>query len=225
MRPYIFKLMDAARDETARFSTWVKARGLAADDWITLSGRDSNGDKHGGARVLLDDEGKIVYGLGGGQKGATLGNALANLSLERSFSASAKRHERATKKYPVLKGVSPSRYETAGKVDPQKVERIKERATIFKALSAPGMGASLGYSGRLAVNKETLQKMTGWNEEKFNRVTSEMRKEGLLQYSQGNRTGMFHGGKGHEFRFVLPKSTRNLERGEYGDLKRAALNI
>lgn len=64
MRPYIFKLMDAARDEAARFSAWVKARGLAADDWITLSGRDSNGDKHGGARVLLDDSGAIVYGLG-----------------------------------------------------------------------------------------------------------------------------------------------------------------
>ena len=53
MRPYIFKLMDAARDEAARFSAWVKARGLAADDWITLSGCDSNGDKHGGASVLM----------------------------------------------------------------------------------------------------------------------------------------------------------------------------
>lgn len=53
MRPYIFKLMDAARDEAARFSTWVKARCLAADDWITLSGCDSNDDKHGGASVLM----------------------------------------------------------------------------------------------------------------------------------------------------------------------------
>lgn len=51
MRPYIFKLMDAARDETARFSAWIKAaRGTAMNDaWITLSGCDSNDDKHGGA--------------------------------------------------------------------------------------------------------------------------------------------------------------------------------
>lgn len=81
MRPYIFKLMDAARDEAARFSAWVKARGLAADDWITLSGRDSNGDKHGGARVLLDDSGAIVYGLGGGHAGKKLGDALHEIKV------------------------------------------------------------------------------------------------------------------------------------------------
>lgn len=81
MRPYIFKLMDAARDEAARFSAWVKARGLAADDWITLSGRDSNGDKHGGARVLLDDSGAIVYGLGGGHAGKKLGEALHEIKV------------------------------------------------------------------------------------------------------------------------------------------------
>ena len=81
MRPYIFKLMDAAQDEAARFSAWVKARGLAADDWITLSGRDSNGDKHGGARVLLDDSGAIVYGLGGGHEGKKLGEALNEIKV------------------------------------------------------------------------------------------------------------------------------------------------
>ena len=79
MRPYIFKLMDAAQDEAARFSAWVKARGLAADDWITLSGRDSNGDKHGGARVLLDDSGAIVYGLGGGHEGKKLSEAFSEM--------------------------------------------------------------------------------------------------------------------------------------------------
>lgn len=60
MRPYIFKLMDAARDEAARFSAWVKARGLAADDaWITVQ---SNG---GGRHVLLGDDGTIKSGMGG----------------------------------------------------------------------------------------------------------------------------------------------------------------
>ena len=82
MRPYIFKLMDAARDEAARFSAWVKTHGLAADDWITISGRDSNGDKHGGARVLLDDDGAIVYGLGGGHAGKKRGDALTDIKRD-----------------------------------------------------------------------------------------------------------------------------------------------
>ena len=60
MRPYIFKLMDAARDEAARFSAWIKARGLAADDaWITVQ---CNG---GGRHVLLGDDGTIKACMGG----------------------------------------------------------------------------------------------------------------------------------------------------------------
>lgn len=66
MRPTIFKLMDKALRERAAF-----------DNWITLSGRDKNGDKHGGARVLLDDDGAIVYGLGGGHEGKKLGEVFA----------------------------------------------------------------------------------------------------------------------------------------------------
>lgn len=87
MRPCIFKLMDAAQDEAARFSAWVKARGLAVDDWITLFGRDSNGDKHGGARVLLDDSGAIVYGLGGRFEGKKIGEAFNEIKQENAQGA------------------------------------------------------------------------------------------------------------------------------------------
>ena len=79
MRPSVFKALDEYNRKQADFAAWFKRRQIATDDWITLSGRDANGDKHGGARVLLDDDGAIVYGLGGGHAGKKLGEALNDI--------------------------------------------------------------------------------------------------------------------------------------------------
>ena len=90
MRPSVFKALDEYNRKQADFAAWCKRRQIATDDWITLSGRDANGDKHGGARVLLDDDGAIVYGLGGGHTGKKLGEALNSLKSNR-------RHEKFNK--------------------------------------------------------------------------------------------------------------------------------
>ena len=82
MRPSVFKALDEYNRKQADFAAWCKRRQIATDDWITLSGRDSNGDKHGGARVLLDDDGAIVYGLGGGHAGKKLGDALTDIKRD-----------------------------------------------------------------------------------------------------------------------------------------------
>lgn len=83
MRPSVFKALDEYNRKQADFAAWCKRRQIATDDWITLSGRDSNGDKHGGARVLLDDDGAIVYGLGGGHAGKKLSEAFADMNKGR----------------------------------------------------------------------------------------------------------------------------------------------
>ena len=82
MRPSVFKALDEYNRKQADFAAWCKRRCIAIDDWITLSGRDGNGDKHGGARVLLDDDGAIVYGLGGGHAGKKLGDALTDIKRD-----------------------------------------------------------------------------------------------------------------------------------------------
>ena len=82
MRPSVFKALDEYNRKQADFAAWCERRGIAMDDWITLSGRDANGDKHGGARVLLDDDGAIVYGLGGGHAGKKLGEALTDIKRD-----------------------------------------------------------------------------------------------------------------------------------------------
>ena len=82
MRPSVFKALDEYNRKQADFAAWCKRRQIATDDWITLSGRDANGDKHGGARVLLDDDGAIVYGLGGGHTGKKLGEALTDIKRD-----------------------------------------------------------------------------------------------------------------------------------------------
>ena len=82
MRPSVFKALDEYNRKQTDFAAWCKRRQIATDDWITLSGRDSNGDKHGGARVLLDDDGAIVYGLGGGHAGKKLGDALTDIKRD-----------------------------------------------------------------------------------------------------------------------------------------------
>lgn len=82
MRPSVFKAPDEYNRKQADFAAWCKRRQIATDDWITLSGRDANGDKHGGARVLLDDDGAIVYGLGGGHAGKKLGEALTDIKRD-----------------------------------------------------------------------------------------------------------------------------------------------
>lgn len=79
MRPSVFKALDEYNRKQADFAAWCKRRQIATDDWITLFGRDANGDKHGGARVLLDDDGAIVYGLGGGHEGKKLSEAFSEI--------------------------------------------------------------------------------------------------------------------------------------------------
>ena len=82
MRPSVFKALDEYNRKQTDFAAWCKRRQIATDDWITLSGRDANGDKHGGARVFLDDDGAIVYGLGGGHAGKKLGEALTDIKRD-----------------------------------------------------------------------------------------------------------------------------------------------
>lgn len=79
MRPSVFKALDEYNRKQADFAAWCKRRQIATDGWITLSNRNGAGDKVGGARVLLDDDGAIVYGLGGGHAGKKLGDALNDI--------------------------------------------------------------------------------------------------------------------------------------------------
>lgn len=79
MRPSVFKALDEYNRKRADFAAWCKRRQIATDGWITLSNRNGAGDKVGGARVLLDDDGAIVYGLGGGHAGKKLGEALNDI--------------------------------------------------------------------------------------------------------------------------------------------------
>lgn len=81
MRPSVFKALDEYNRKQADFAAWCKRRQIATDGWITLSNRNGAGDKVGGARVLLDDDGAIVYGLGGGHAGKKLGEALHEIKV------------------------------------------------------------------------------------------------------------------------------------------------
>jgi len=84
MRPAVFKALDEYNRKQADFAAWCKRRKIAMDGWITLSNRNGAGDKVGGARVLLDDDGAIVYGLGGGFKGKKLNDAFASIKADKS---------------------------------------------------------------------------------------------------------------------------------------------
>ena len=163
MRPYIFKLMDAARDEAARFSAWVKARGLAADDWITLSGRDSNGDKHGGARVLLDDSGAIVYGLGGGHEGKKLSEAFSEIRKKQDVRGQGSLFNfRADKRR--------DKKEDGGKLERER-EALKERGKEQEARRAERARAD--FQKRIDENQ---QKREQEQQERKARVETERKK-------------------------------------------------
>ena len=82
MRPSVFKTLDEYNQKQVDFAAWCKRRQIATDRWITLSNRNGAGDKVGGARVLLDDDGAIVYGLGGGHAGKKLGEALTAIKRD-----------------------------------------------------------------------------------------------------------------------------------------------
>ena len=166
MRPYIFKLMDAARDEAARFSAWVKARGLAADDWITLSGRDSNGDKHGGARGLLDDSGAIVYGLGGGHAGKKLGEALHEIKVKAAAERGQGLLFADVKKQARKEQIAARKLKTGAQEAKADAKKIAEKYA--------GIKIAIGNAERSEqYAREYAQKEINEVEKKFSEITSQ----------------------------------------------------
>ena len=124
MRPTIFKLMDAELERRAAF-----------DDWITLSGRDNNGNKHGGAHVLLDDDGTIVYGLGGGHRGKKLGEALGEIKRDSAAQrgqgylfSEVKKQARAERKQAQAEKMERQKKERAERSAQRKEEKAREES-------------------------------------------------------------------------------------------------
>lgn len=188
MRPYIFKLIGAAQDEAARFSAWVKARGLAADDWITLSGRDSNGDKHGGARVLLDDNGAIVYGLGGGHEGKKLSEAFSEIRKKQDVRGQGSLFNfRADKRR--------DKKEDGGKLERER-EALKERGKEQEAQRAQRARADYSKEAKREKQRETLKSEIDAIKEAADRTTERTPKQtnelidrAVLAISEAQRAG------------------------------------
>lgn len=209
MRPSVFKALDEYNRKQADFAAWCKRRQIATDDWITLSGRDANGDKHGGARVLLDDDGAIVYGLGGGHAGKKLGDALKDI-------------KQAAKKQPATTAKATSRF--GGKPTTKAAENQTQSApskTIAQMRGEKRADAVAAYmKEQSGVDMEQYRSGTvgGYPNYYFPGVGAGGQKEAFIRAVGGAHTANLfdiqdNGGLGV---VAVPKSVNSLDANRYG---------